>query len=40
MSTFREYLVESGFSFEQYAEEVRDALVKLVDRYKIADLYF
>ena len=40
MSTFREYLVESGFTFEQYAEEVRDALVKLGDRYKNADLYF
>lgn len=40
METFKEYLVESGFTFEQFAEDVREALMKLDSKYVNADLYF
>lgn len=40
METFKEYLVESGFTFEQFAEDVREALMKLGSKYINADLYF
>lgn len=40
-TTFREYLVESGFTLEQYKEDVYNACLKLDDRkYRNIDLYF
>lgn len=39
-TTFREYLYESGFSLEQYKEEVRKAAIKLNPTYRDIDLYY
>lgn len=40
METFRQFLESSGFTLEQYVEDVHEALLKLGEKYSNADLYY